>query len=91
MKMTFLERLQKLERLHHLIRRKGTGSAKELSERLNVCPRTIYQLLNDLRHQGASISYDHKRGSYCYTQETEFHFTPLIKRADEEAFDSEKI
>ena len=81
MKMTFRERLQKLDRLHHLIRRKGTGNAQELSERLNVCPRTVYQLLNDLRHQGASISYNHKRRSYCYTQETAFHFTPLINRS----------
>jgi len=78
MKMTFRERLQKLDRLHHLIRRKGTGNAEELSERLNVCPRTVYKLLNDLRHLGASISYNQERSSYCYMQETEFHFTPLI-------------
>ena len=81
MKMTFRERLQKLDRLHYLIRRKGTGNAEELSERLNVCPRTVYQLLNDLRHLGASISYNQQRRSYCYTQETEFHFTPLINRS----------
>jgi len=30
-----------------------------------------------------SISYNHKRRSYCYTQETEFHFTPLINRFGE--------
>lgn len=46
MKMTFQERLRKLDRLHHLVRRKGTGNAEELSQRLQVCERTIYQLLD---------------------------------------------
>ncbi len=78
MKMTFQERLQKLDRLHHLVRRKGTGNAEELSQRLQVCERTIYQLLDDLRELGASIEYSRKRRSYFYTQDVEFHFTALI-------------
>lgn len=78
MKMTFQERLRKLDRLHHLVRRKGTGNAEELSQRLQVCQRTIYQLLDDLRELGASIEYCRKRRSYFYTQDVEFHFTALI-------------
>jgi len=81
MKMTFRERLQKLDQLHHLIKRKGTGNAEELSERLNVCPRTVYKLLDDLRHLGASVCYSRECRSYCYTEETVFHFTPFINRS----------
>jgi len=73
------------------IKRKGTGNAEELSECLKVCPRTIYQLLDELRNLGASISYNKKRRSYCYMQDTEFHFTPLIKNSGEKGIKGGKI
>lgn len=67
--MTFIERVQILERLHHLIRRRGTGSPAELAARLYVSERTIYNLLDDLKALGAKISYCKSRRSYFYEKD----------------------
>lgn len=83
MKMTFLERVHKLERLHRLIRRKGTGTPEELASRLNVCVRTAYKFIEDLRGLGAPIAYCPQRQSYYYTENITFNFTASILPASE--------
>jgi hypothetical protein len=76
MKMTFLERLHKLDRLHHLIRRRGTGTPGELAERLDVCKRTAHNLIDELRDLGAPVVYCPVRGSYYYEYEIELQLLP---------------
>jgi len=77
MKMTFQERLLKLDRLHHLLRRKGTGSPAELAQRLNVCERTVYKLLEDLRNLDAPIAYCRQRCTYYYEYDVVLQIVPL--------------
>ena len=50
--MSFYATFRTLERLADLIRRERTGSAAELAARLEVCPRTVKNLLNQLRNLG---------------------------------------
>ncbi len=74
--MTFLERLQTLDRLHNLIRLKATGSPQQLAKRLQVSKRTIFNLLEDLRIFGADIAYCKYAHSYYYTEPIDLCFDP---------------
>jgi len=70
--MTFIERLECIDRLDQLIRLKATGSPKELAEKLNISKRSIHNLLEDMKNLGASIYYCSRRRSYCYKRELQF-------------------
>ncbi len=64
--MRFVDQLRMLDRLDALIQRKSTGNAVQLSERLNVSERTVYNLLNTLRELEAVIHYCYEQESYYY-------------------------
>ena len=70
--MKLFEQIRRLERLNHMIRRKATGTPKQLAERLGVSERTVYNLIDTLRQLGARIYYDNLRESYCYESGHEF-------------------
>ena len=72
--MTFQEKLQLLQRLHHLIRRKATGSPLELTRRLSVSRAALFRYLDILKSFGAPVYYCSDRQSYCYEHEFELIF-----------------
>jgi len=72
--MTFVEQLRMIQRLDALIRRKSTGSPKQLAGRLNVSRASLYRYLNELRNLGAHVEYCSNRGSYFYNEPFELDF-----------------
>lgn len=76
--MTYVDRLYLLDRLHHLIRRKSTGTPSKLAYQLGVSERTVYNLVNILRNLGAEVSYCNQRYSYYYEKEIIFNFLPIL-------------
>ncbi len=76
--MTQIEKIYLLDRLHHLIRRKGTGNPKSLADRLDVSERTVYNLIDILRGLGIEINYCKDKESYCYEEEVVFNFLPVV-------------
>lgn len=64
-----IEILEKLKRVDRLIRIKGTGSPKELAERIGVSERTAFQYIDWLKKLGAPIKYNRIRESYVYTED----------------------
>jgi predicted DNA-binding transcriptional regulator YafY len=64
--------LERLERIDHLIRIKGTGAPAELAKRLNMSQRNVYQYLNLMREMGAPIKFCPFRESYYYSEEGGF-------------------
>jgi hypothetical protein len=70
--MTREEKIEVLERIHHLIRRRGTGKPCELAKRLQLSERTIYNLISEMKLMNAPIFYCNERNSYCYEFEVEF-------------------
>lgn len=67
--MTFLEKLQAIERVNQLIRLKATGSPKELAARLGITRSTVYELIKCMKTMGADIQYCRRRRSFYYGQE----------------------
>ncbi len=62
----FICQLYTLDRLDDLIRRRATGSPKQLACRLGVSKRTVYNFLDTLRDFGADVRYCPSRNSYYY-------------------------
>ncbi|MCP3930558.1 MAG: helix-turn-helix domain-containing protein [Bacteroidetes bacterium] len=76
--MKLHEQLQLLNRLHHLIRRKATGTPAQLAQRLDISERTVYNQIRSLKELGAEIKYCKTRQSYYYCKAVEFNFKLLI-------------
>ena len=71
--MTFLEKLQVIQRLDGLIRRKATGSAEELAQRLGISRRCVYDILAVMKNLNAPIEYCSIRKSYIYTYDCDLN------------------
>ena len=67
--MTFLEKVQLIERLDQLIRMKATGSAADLADRLQISRSTVYEMLDCMKSMGAEIEYCRHRSSFYYSKD----------------------
>ena len=74
-KMSLLDKLQLLERIHGYIARKGTGSPSTFARKIGISERSLYRILAELKGNGIDIQYDRDRKTYVYLSET----TILIK------------
>jgi len=67
--MTFLEKIELIRRVDKLIRRKGTGTAEELAERLAISRRCVFDVINMMKEMGGPIVYNQERKTYEYERE----------------------
>lgn len=72
--MNLLHQIKRIERLDQLIRMKATGSPQKLAQRMNISRRTLYNILEFMKTQGAEIYYCVDRQSFCYKKEVYFYF-----------------
>ena len=79
--MTLIDKVRIIERVHKLIQRKATGNPKQLSTRLGMSERYVFDLINLMKKLGAPIYFCKNRNSYCYTEDGvfSFGFTPNSK------------
>lgn len=66
--MTFFDHINRIKRLHALIRHKATGTPKDLADRMDVSRSTLFRHLDDLRSLGAPIAYEKDRQTYYYEE-----------------------
>jgi len=64
--MRYVEKTKMIERIDGLIRRKATGSARELASKLGIGKSTVYEVLDIMKLLGAEIEYSNDRKSYFY-------------------------
>lgn len=65
--MSLYNYLSRIRRLDGMIRRKSTGSPKELADKLDISERWLYNLLDELKMElDCPIVYDRHRQSYVY-------------------------
>lgn len=70
--MTILEKIEQIERVDALIRRKATGSLSELATRLGISERYVYILIKLMKNLGGPIYFDNDCNSYCYEEKVTF-------------------
>jgi predicted DNA-binding transcriptional regulator YafY len=71
--------LERLETLDRLIRIKGTGTPEQLSHRLGLSKRRLYEYILLMKELGADIKYCKFRQSYYYKEEGKFIFKFIIE------------
>ena len=55
--MTLVENLERIKRIDDLIRKRATGSPKELAHKLHIAESTLYFTLKIMKELGAQIEY----------------------------------
>ena len=70
--MEFLQKIQVIERVDGLMKLKSTGTADDLSRRLCVSRRSVYNILELMRNMGAPIEYCQIRRTYYYSYQCDF-------------------
>ena len=72
--MRLIEKLKQIERIDNLIRRKSTGTPKELAVRLKISERALYHCLDLMKDMKAPVYYCSSQQSYCYEYKGSFVF-----------------
>ncbi|MDT0642220.1 HTH domain-containing protein [Zunongwangia sp. F363] len=67
--MKTLKNLERLQHLHEMIKAENTGTPGELSEKMNISERLVYNLLEQLKDLEASICYSRKSKTYYYCKD----------------------
>ena len=69
--MLIFETIDRLHRMHQLIKREGTGNPDEFANRFHIKRRQLYNILNEFKDYGAIIQYNHFKNSFCYKNDFE--------------------
>ncbi len=56
--MSLIHSILRYQQLHQLIEKSGTGTAKQLAQKLGITERQVYYYLQELREMGLPIAYD---------------------------------
>jgi predicted DNA-binding transcriptional regulator YafY len=68
--MTLVTYMNRIIAIDRLIRKRQTGTPKDLAVKLGVSERTIYEDIEHMRQElGCPITYCRSAQSYCYEQD----------------------
>jgi hypothetical protein len=65
--------LERIEKIHDLVTQEKTGSPEEFARRLGISRTRLYEIMDDLRYEGAPISYSKTCRTFYY--EKPFHIS----------------
>jgi len=66
--MKLIEQIERINRLHELIKYRRTGTPKELAKRLGLSTSMVYKILEELKLKEAPIEYSKQLRSYYYSK-----------------------
>lgn len=73
--MKTFDQIRRIQRLHHFISTKSTGTPSELACKLKMSESQCYSLLKQLKEDyQAPVYYSRLEQSYCYEWDVEFKF-----------------
>ena len=75
--MTLFQQINRMERIHYLIRSASTGEPNRFADRLNLSRRQLYNLLDEMKDYGAEIKYSRMNQTFFY--ETPFHLMVKVE------------
>lgn len=79
---TFIK-IDRMQKLHHLILNYSTGTPQELADKLSISRSSLYNLLDELKSFDLPITYCKVRQTFYYTKQVEFNLQCSIKIIDE--------
>lgn len=69
--MKNFETIDRIIRIHNLIRLKATGNPDEFASKLNLKRRQLYHILDEFKDYGAIIKYNREKLSFYYLNDFE--------------------
>lgn len=69
--MSNLKQVERLQRMHRLIKFKRTGTPEEFARRMGISRANLFIFLKELRNLGGPLQYNSVRQTYYYTQNVE--------------------
>lgn len=66
--MNFFDTMERISRLHNLIKNENTGNPEFLSKRLGISRATLYNIIDELKSMDAPINYSRSRETFFYTK-----------------------
>lgn len=66
--MKLLEQIERINRLHEMIKYRRTGTPQQLARRLNLSASMVYKLMDELKLREVPIEYSRQLGSYYYSR-----------------------
>lgn len=88
--MPILRYLKKIEFLHLLIKKRGTGCQKEFARRANMSRSLLNSYLREMKELGFPIKYSKSKGSYYYTEDVELVKTLVDFKIEKDIMESIK-
>lgn len=82
--MKLLEQIDRINRLHEMIKHRRTGTPRELARRLNLSTSMIYKLMDELKLREVPIVYSRQLGTYYYSKSFQMKITIDFKMLPEE-------
>ncbi len=77
--MKTLKQLERLKKMHQLIKNTNTGTPKEFAFRLDISESQLYNILEDLKIKGFPITYSRSLKSYVYNDYCELEVLFSVK------------
>lgn len=77
--MINLKQLERLRKLHRLIKNENTGTPLELSRKLHVGVRQTYLILDQLKDMDAPLRFNRRTKSYYYESDFELKINVSIQ------------
>ncbi len=77
--MKTLKQLERLNKVHKLIKLENTGSPFELSKKLHISEREVYRVIEYLRDIDAEVSFSRNSNTYYYTNDFELYVDVSVK------------
>ncbi len=77
--MKFIQQIERLQKLNKLICQQNTGSPDELANKLNLKRTQLYEVMEQLRDQGAPIKYSRRLHTFYYSYEFNFEISLQVK------------
>ena len=66
--MKLIDHIERINRLHELIKHRRTGTPGELARRLALSPSMVFKLMEELKLKGVPIEYSRQLKTYYYTR-----------------------
>lgn len=77
--MRTLKQLERLRKMHKIIKQGNTGSPAQFSKRLHVSERELYRMLEYLREMDAQISFSRCSNTYYYCDDFDLMVNISVK------------
>ncbi|MGA9269994.1 MAG: DNA-binding protein [Lutimonas sp.] len=77
--MNNLKQIEKLRKMHAMIKLETTGSPRVMAKKMHVSERQLYNLIDQLRTMDAPIRFNRSSNTYYYTHDFELLVNISVK------------